>query len=40
MDNLYPLNRYEVSIGYWATNVNSEFLAIFRRDDGDWRMVL
>lgn len=34
------ISQYEVRIGYWATNVNSEFLAIFRKDDGDWRMVL
>ncbi len=36
---IVEITKYEVRIGYWATNVNSEFLAVFRKDDGNWRMV-
>lgn len=32
------ISRYEVRIGYQATNVNSEYVAVFRKYDGEWRL--
>lgn len=33
------ISNYEVHVGYWATNFNSEYLAVFWKQNGEWVLM-